>query len=203
MEPTSSAGNQIITPEDYTTKQLGVYTTVTVSGVVPDTGLAYVTIHLDYGLKKTSGWKNPGTSTLNPVTNTFILDMQNPSGFGSGAVTIHGYEVYNFARTVGSDTSTTDPSSYNEIKKFAGFLGIVTDADSEEPLESVTIKIYSPTNALLATLSTDEDGYYMFEYKHKAKSATYKIVASSGTWSEIVDVTIKANGFAAVDFEVP
>ena len=45
------AGNQIITPEDYATKNLGSYTTVTVSGTVPATGLAYVTIHLDYGLK--------------------------------------------------------------------------------------------------------------------------------------------------------
>ena len=59
MTPTSSAGNQIITPEDYTTKKLGNYTTVTVSGKVPATGMAYVTIHLDYGLKKTGSWKQP------------------------------------------------------------------------------------------------------------------------------------------------
>ena len=53
----------------------------------------------------------------------------NQAGFGSGPVTIHGYEVYHFARTVGGDTATTDPSSYNEIKKFAGFLGFVINSD--------------------------------------------------------------------------
>ena len=59
--------------------------------------------------------------------------MLNQTGFGSGPVTIHGYEVYNFARTVGGDTSTTTPSSYNEFKKFAGFLGFVTDKVTGQP----------------------------------------------------------------------
>jgi hypothetical protein len=39
MTPTSPAGNQIITPEDYTTKAIGSSTTVTVSGVVPSSGV--------------------------------------------------------------------------------------------------------------------------------------------------------------------
>jgi uncharacterized repeat protein (TIGR01451 family) len=56
MSPTSPAGNQIITPEDYATREIGSSTIVTVSGVVPSSGVVYVTIHLDYGLKKTGGW---------------------------------------------------------------------------------------------------------------------------------------------------
>ncbi len=201
MTPTSSAGNQIITPEDYSTKQLGQVTTVTVSGKVPASGMAYVTIHLDYGLKKSQPWKPTGTFTTNPVNGASLGDLNNATGFGSGPVTIHGYEVYNFARTVGSDTSTSTPSSYNEIKKFAGFLGFVNQGDLI--VQGATIKVYSPTNALLTTLTTDVDGYYLFAYKHTAKSATYKIVASYGTWTQTISVTVKANGFAAVDFEIP
>ena len=201
MTPMSSAGNQIITTGDYTTKQPGQITTVTVSGVVPATGMAYVTIHLDYGLKKTSGWKNPGTSTLNPVTNTSILDMANQTGFGSGAVSIHGYEVYNFARTVGDNTATSTPSSMNEIKKFAGFLGIVTDSATGEPLENVEVQISNSKGVVVGTLYTDEDGYYMLLYKHTAKAATYTVKLP--VYNKSVAVTVKANGFAAVDFEVP
>ena len=77
--------------------------------------------------------------------------MLNQTGFGSGPVTIHGYEVYNFARTVGGDTSTTTPSSYNEIKKFAGFLGFVTDSVTGKPVANAKITIYDPTNSLLTT----------------------------------------------------
>ena len=200
MSPTSSAGNQIITPEDYTTKNLGSYTTVTVSGKVPATGMAYVTIHLDYGLKKTGSWKQPGTSTLNPVSNLSIADVLNQTGFGSGAVTIHGYEVYNFARTVGGDTATTKPSSYNEFKKFAGFLGFVTDKVTGKPIANGKITIYDPSNKLLTTQYTDADGYYMYAYKHTSKAATYTIKAPA--YGKSTAVTVKANGFAAVDFEV-
>jgi len=201
MTPASSAGNQIITAEDYTTKQLGQFTTVTVSGVVPATGFAYVTIHLDYSLKKTSGWKNLGTSTLNPVSGLSILDMFNQIGFGSGAVTIHGYEVYNFSRTVGGDTASSTPSSFNEIKKFAGFLGFVTDKLTGDPVKGKKVVIKSPTGSILSTLYTDADGYYMLEYKHRAKSATYTVQLPD--YGKSVAVTVKANGFVPLDFEVP
>ena len=199
--PTSSAGNQIITLEDYATKQLGQYTTVTVSGKVPATGLAYVTIHLDYGLKKTGNWKLTGTYTVNPVNSASIADVNNLAGFGSGSVTIRGYEVYDFARTVGGDTSTSTPSSYNEIKKFAGFLGFVINKVTGDPEENVKVVIYNPKNATLATLYTDQDGYYMYAYKHTAKAATYTLKLPAYNKSQAI--TVKANGFAAVDFELP
>jgi hypothetical protein len=201
MTPVSSAGNQIITPEDYTTKQLGQYTTVTISGTVPATGLVYVTIHLDEGIKKTGGWKQTGTFTTNPVTGASIADVMNQTGFGSGSVTKHGYEVFTFSRTVGGDAVTSTPSSYNEFKKFAGFLGFVIDTASENPVVGKTVQIYSPTKALLTTLTTDADGYYMFPYKHTAKSATYTVKLPQ--YNKSVSITVKANGFAAVNFDVP
>ncbi len=71
------------------------------------------------------------------------------------------------------------------------------------PVQGVTVKIYDPAGKLLTTVYTDADGYYMFAYKHTAKSATYKVVASYGRWTNTVSVTVKANGFAAVNFEMP
>ncbi len=111
-------------------------------------------------------------------------------------------QAYNFARTVGGDTSTTTPSSYNEIKKFAGFLGFVVDTVDRRPGQGCRqVKIFSPTNTLLTTQTTDEDGYYMFEYKHKAKSATYTVKLPA--YNKSTAVTVKANGFAPVNFDVP
>lgn len=197
MTPASSAGNQIITPEDYSIKQIGQTTTVTVSGTVPETGFAYVTIHLDYGLKKTQPWKPTGTFTINPVTGASIGDMI----FNNTGPTILGVQHYIFSRAVGADLVTTDPASYNEIKKFAGFLGFVSDLSEEAPVPNALVEIYNPKGAKLATLYTDEDGYYMFLYKHTAKAATYTVKLPNH--GRTVSVTVKANGFAAVDFDLP
>jgi hypothetical protein len=142
-----------------------------------------------------------GYSTLNPVTNTLILDVANLTGFGSGKILIHGYEVYNFARTVGSDTSTTTPSSFNEFKKFAGFMGFVTNKLTGKPLANIKVVIYDPAGKVLATVYTDADGYYMFAYKHTAKSATYTVKVPA--YGKVTSITVKANGLAAIDYEMP
>jgi hypothetical protein len=63
------------------------------------------------------------------------------------------------------------------------------------------VEIYSPKGAKLVTLYTDEDGYYMFLYKHTAKAATYTIKLPN--YGRTVSITVKANGFAAVDFNLP
>ena len=198
LTPTSPAGYQIITLEDYNSLTMGSHTVVTVSGTVPATGFVYVTIHLDYSLKKTSSWKPTGTSTENPVTGLFLPDMRN--GLGSGPVTIHGLEAYHFEYTVGGDTAFTNPASINEVKKFAGFMGFVTNAANGNPMKNVKIQIRNPLGLTLATLYTDSDGYYMLAYKHKARSATYTIRLPE--YDLIRAVTIKANGFSVVNFEV-
>jgi hypothetical protein len=149
LTPKSSAGNQIITPDDYSTKNMGASTTVTVSGTIPDTGILYVTIHLDYGLKKTGDWKPTGTTTTNPVTDLAISDVQNKGGFGSGAVTIRGYELYDFSYTDGINTYESTYSSINEFKKFAGFMGFVTkiidSVGNEEAIVGAAVEIRSPS----------------------------------------------------------
>jgi hypothetical protein len=57
----------------------------------------------------------------------------------------------------------TKLSSDNEIKKFAGFLGFVFDKNTKEPVASVAVVIIKPDGkTVLATVYTDEDGYYMY-----------------------------------------
>jgi hypothetical protein len=213
MTPTSSAGNQIITREDYTTKQIGQTTTVTVSGKIPATGIVYVTIHLDYGLKSTSSWKL-GTARLDPrvppVDTSSRYDANNAAGFGSGPFTILGYQPYSFSRTVGSDSAVANPYSFNEFKKFAGFMGWVTEikANGGDPILGAKIEIYDPRNLKIGTVFTDADGFWSFPYKHTSRSATYSIRLIAGSIEGIPylgmnkSVTIKANGFGVVSFEL-
>ena len=196
MTPTSSSGNQIITFADYKNgTTIGTSTTtVTVTGEIPSTGLLYVTIHLDYGLKKTINWSRGefgGTSDT--------LDARQGTG-GTAPIILNG-QTYNFSFTDGSNTFTSTPTSVNEFKRFAGFMGFVTSGVTGDPVSDVTVQIYNPTGDLLATVLTDADGFYYYEYKHKAKSATYTIKLPD--YSVQQSVTIKANGFAVVNFSVP
>ncbi|MBI3458436.1 MAG: hypothetical protein HY002_21905 [Candidatus Rokubacteria bacterium] len=81
---TSPSGAPVVVLSDYSPQSLSSTATVMVSGPVPLSGLAYVTIHLDYGLKQTTGWTK-GT---------------NNEAMGSGAyseVTINHPESYAFS----------------------------------------------------------------------------------------------------------
>ena len=50
------SGALSISVADYNPEKFGSVVTITVSGVVPSTGLVYVAVHLSYGLKGTSGY---------------------------------------------------------------------------------------------------------------------------------------------------
>src|SRR5207249_849545 len=71
---TTNNGKAAIVLSDYgMTPTIGVTTTqVTVSGTIPNTGLIYVTIHLDYGLKGSTGWAK-GASPSRPTVPTTCM----------------------------------------------------------------------------------------------------------------------------------
>jgi hypothetical protein len=191
MDPKSNAGNQIITLEDYTTKQIGQTTTVTISGDVPSTGMVYVTLHLDYVLKKSINWtQKTGTDT--------IPDAFNQTGFESGSVTIEGVQPYTFSRTVGSDASTVLPESYNEFKKNPGVGGSTIKKLEGSAATGLRVELWGPTGKLVGYAVTDADGVYQIIYKHTGKAATFTVKVPSLKLQQTV--TLKANGFGVVNF---
>jgi hypothetical protein len=153
---------------------------------VPDTGLVYLRIHLDYGLKKTAGYTREGDNATH-----------NGDGIDNGT-------DYEFKVSVSDDIGMTDSltiENQNVFKHDPGFAGIVTSISTGDPVSGVTIQIYDPAKKLLATVKTDEDGFYFFNYKHKGKAATYTVKLPAYGLSKTV--TVKANALVAVDFEIP
>jgi hypothetical protein len=146
------------------------------------TGPAYVWVHLDYGLKKTGGY-----SAKSNVCGT-NLDAD-------GALDICHNEPYDFTSV---DTQTV--YNNNVFKHDPGIGGLVLDG-LDEPVPGVTVKIYDSKNKLLATVYTDEDGWYMWQYKYTGKPATFTVMLPDYNQSQTV--TLKSNGFLVVSFIVP
>jgi hypothetical protein len=85
------------------------------------------------------------------------------------------------------------------LERIPGFGGLVTDGVGD-PVAGATVGI-TLDGAPLGTSTTDEDGWYMFVYKHTDKAADYTIELPDYGLSE--SGTLKANHFAEADFIVP
>ena len=157
--------------------------TLTINGNLPASGIVFVTIHLDYGLKGNSGYgKGASSNAINPATS---------------AVLIPNLGSYTFSAT-GADSSgaTYSQAVQNEniFKQDPGFAGLVLDSGSN-PIAGATVKIYGSSGNLIGTATTDVNGFYSFQYK-TGKSATFTLQAIG--ISKVA--TLKANSFVEVDF---
>jgi hypothetical protein len=206
----SPSGMETIVLDDYV--GVGSSTTVMVSGLIPDTGKLLVTIHLDYGLKKSPGWVRSYESD----------DAVGAPGTDVAGITLTNPLAYDFSFTDGSlATDTTWVESINTYKKIVGFGGVVEDefGNAAAGVE-IVIRNSGGTNIIptsLQPLLTDADGCYLLTYKHKGKRSTYNVKA--GATGEYIattilpegetlpdgsgDVSIKANSFGLVNFEAP
>ena len=68
-------------------------------------------------------------------------------------------------------------------------------------MPGATVQIYDPANVLLATVTTDADGWFLWEYKYTGKAATFTI--NLPIYSVSQTVTLKSNKFVVVIIPVP
>jgi len=193
----SASGFPIIVRSDYGAQQLGSTTAVYVTGTVPSTGLVYVTIHLDYGLKKVTGWQQATnlTTAQGPDTNLDnVLD-----GLGDGPIYIQSPQPYVFDFSGGGPTHSYTPSSCNTFKKNPGVNGNTLKLSTGSPVSNVRVQLLRANGQLVLSTTTDADGFYMFNYKHTGKQANYTVKLPD--LGKQKTVTLKANGYARADFE--
>ncbi|HEV8200431.1 MAG TPA: hypothetical protein VGS03_10445, partial [Candidatus Polarisedimenticolia bacterium] len=197
----SNSGKAVVLLADYKMQNLGDTQAVYVTGTVPSTGLAYITVHLDYGIKKVSSWQQNTTTLQGPdVDLNGSLD-----GLGDGPIFIKGGtpactngQDYRFDFNAGGPTIGTTIYSTNTFKKNPGVNGMITKTTGD-PKSNVRVEFYGPNNKLISALNTDADGFFMFSYKHTGKAANYTIKVPSLGLQKVV--TLKANGYALANFE--
>jgi hypothetical protein len=200
----SSSGREIVVLNDYATKNYGPCpascTTVTVSGNIPATGLLYVTIHLDYGLKDTGGYsKATDSAGCAPNPDGDDIDaISSGTGSNPGAHNICDGQGYTFSFTDGDSGSTT-VSQRNVMKKNPGVGGLALKPD-KTAVAGAQADVYI-AGKKAGTVTTDEDGWYMWTYKYTGKRVALMVKLPAFNLTQ--NSEIKSNAFVQVDFVVP
>jgi hypothetical protein len=180
--------------------------TLDVSGLA---GLVYVNIHLDYGLK------GPDVDADGDDFPDRYDKAENPDGTADAVdynsiadILIEDRYGYNFSTAFDGFSHSDTVINVNEFKKIPGVAGFICansgcTAFEEGALVKLIIPADVKTDLTEMLTSTDEDGWYMIEYKHKGKpNDQYKIqVWLNGTESgpPDYDVFIKLKGNAYVE----
>jgi uncharacterized repeat protein (TIGR02543 family) len=146
-------------------------------------GPVYITIHLDYGYKTLGGLSKDDSN------NAFI----------DSTIKIKDLTVYTFSVS-GPLTDSDTVENRNVFKCDPGFVGLITDSEGN-PIEGVKVQIYGPDGKLLATVYTDKDGWYFYNYKYTGKAASFTIKLPE--YNKTATVTIKSNSLTKTDFIIP
>jgi hypothetical protein len=150
------------------------------------TGFAYVNIHVDYGLKGTTGYAKGGASGNDAVDST-----------NQSIVKIPDKQSYTFTESDGTTSSATVQSE-NVFKKDPGIGGLVLRSTGD-PVSNVQVTVAG--DGKTATVYTDQDGWYMWQYKYTGKATTFNITLPAYKLSQ--SVAVKSNAFVVASFTVP
>ena len=74
-------------------------------------------------------------------------------------------------------------------------------AQQGDPVKNILVQILNSSGTQIATAKTDEGGWYMVSYKQTGKASTFTIKLPDYHLSKTV--SLKANSFAQVNFNIP
>jgi hypothetical protein len=196
---------------------------------IPGSGIAYVNVHLDYGLKGSQLDVNPcddgladrydGRGPLDPVFGGFdALVNDDDTCDDSGTCTISGEmcaidadcfrtaiadcTTYAFSHTDYTTQFEDAIQNLNTFKRISGVYGMAMASDSGSPVAGEGVELVRvSTGELVGNGVTDADGFYTITYKHKGKRANYNITLNGG-YDITQRIQLKANGWAEVNFDV-
>jgi hypothetical protein len=186
-----------VTLDSYNPQQMDSITTLDVMLTVPESGLVFLAMHLDYGLKGTHGYQKGAYDNAVDCETELETLIPNP------------HQWYNFGWD-GWDGQSFSSSlcSFNRFKSNPGVGGMVLEDDDDPvPGGTVTLSMSEGDGWLfIDTAVPDEDGYYMIDHKHTGPPTIYEVELNpppgyGGTqWQEVL---IRANKFVEMNFTAP
>ncbi len=183
--PSTPSGAPSIVLSNYNPQAIGSTVTITVTGNIPASGLVYVTIHLNYGLKGFL-FTNSGGNALNSTTGIVVI----PDGAS-----------YTFTVSVGSARDSQTVTSQNVFKKDSGIAGIVLD-QMGTPVANALVSLYDSSGSLISITFTDRDGFFSFAINpaHKTTFTVQVTLPNRTSFSQII--TVRPNHLTLLSFTV-
>src|SRR6185436_1136449 len=184
------AGSQKVFLTNYTTEAIGSFTTLSLQIPIPASGFVFLAIHLDYGLKGSTGYGKSASGDHATLCGSSTVVIPNPSTYTFGVA--------------GPVTDTQSAKSCNTFKKNPGAGGSAKSSLTETQVSGARATLSDSKGALIVSGVTDEDGWYMLNYKHTGKAANFTVTLTPpGGRAKTQTVTLKANGFAEANFTIP
>jgi hypothetical protein len=190
----------------------------TLEVAVPESGQAYVNVHLNYGLRGVHQDANPcddylvdrydqGESSGTQFKEVgFDAWVNNDSQDGTDGIGIADCTDYRFSHDDGDKLFTSSVQNLNVFKPIAGVFGQGLNSKSGDGYAGLklTLTRRSDPNSILQTATTDQDGFYALPYKHKGKPAMYNVNiydATGTTRLSSIAVELQGNGWTNVNFD--
>jgi type 1 fimbria pilin len=89
-------------------------------------------------------------------------------------------------------------ASLNEFKRIGGVVGQTMVAE-ETAVAGMPLRLLKGTS-VVASGTTDADGFYLLNYKHTGKAANFTVQIVGSKLQQVV--TLKANGYVQVDWDL-
>ena len=172
--------------------------TITVYARYPESCELYVNVHLDLVVAGPQTDANPIDGQADQYTRGGkaspwgTYDAMYP---GTNLVAIEDCQDLSFSHQTGLSSFADVVQNLNEFKKVAGVYGCLTDGvDNPLPDQDIVLKLGSST---VDSATTDADGCYLINYKHKGKAASYTVDYNG----ETTNVILKGNGSAEANYK--
>jgi len=176
-------------------------TVIVVEVYVPASGFIYLNMHLDYGLKGTTGYYKSQTTQGGVVYNNAM-----DATLTKMLIQDHNYYVFSVA---GDQNASDGVCNLNMFKKNpgvggrAGYKYTVDGLSDLMAIPNAVVTLKDAKGGVLATGTTDDDGCYMLPYKWTGKAATLYVTYSKDGVQITKSIVLKANGFVDLNFELP
>ena len=177
---------------------------------IPPSGLLYVNVHVDYGLKGTHLDANPCNDGVEDRYDRGAIDLEfggskalQDTETDDGPLAIPNLEAYMFSHSDGNKEAYDIIHNVNEFKPIAGVFGMCIQSDTGDPCpqDSTVTLLDVKSGDILLNTETDEDGFYQLVYTHRGKPTVFT-VRLGGSYDLEQDVELHSNGWAEVIFDI-
>jgi hypothetical protein len=169
-------------------------------------GQVYVNLHVDFGFKGPQTDMNPASSTADrysrvlhagPAPGEWDGFVANTAPPYNGLVGLSDCREFKFEHDTGTATFSDKVQNTNVFKKLVGVVGNTVNTLTGAGTPDVPVFLINPAGQIVAKGATDKDGYYLLDFKHTGKAATYTL--KLGTLTQFI--TLQANGWAEVSYD--